>query len=83
MGLGGERPGGADEDTDGGFPHGGWTWPYWHDDIGALFGAAMQASDASDAVKSGRMCMTPSIRPVGVEGLDSRHAGAMVGAAAL
>jgi dihydrofolate reductase len=41
-----QAPGGADEDTDGGFAHGGWTHPYWHDDIGALFGAAMQESDA-------------------------------------
>ena len=32
-----QAPGGADEDTDGGFVHGGWTWPYWHDDIGKHF----------------------------------------------
>ncbi len=32
-----QAPGGADEDTDGGFAHGGWTMPYWHDDIGAHF----------------------------------------------
>jgi dihydrofolate reductase len=30
-----QAPGGKDEDTEGGFSHGGWTWPYWHDDIGA------------------------------------------------
>lgn len=30
-----QAPGGAEEDTDGGFAHGGWTGPYWHDDIGA------------------------------------------------
>ncbi len=30
-----QAPGGADEDTDGGFAHGGWTHPYWHDEIGA------------------------------------------------
>jgi len=41
-----QAPGGADEDTDGGFQHGGWTWPYWHDDIGAAFGALMQEVDA-------------------------------------
>jgi dihydrofolate reductase len=41
-----QAPGGADEDTEGGFAHGGWTHPYWHDEIGALFGAAMQESDA-------------------------------------
>jgi dihydrofolate reductase len=34
-----QAPGGKDEDTDGGFEHGGWTVPYWHDDIGkTLFG---------------------------------------------
>ena len=41
-----QAPGGADEDTEGGFKHGGWTWPYWHDDIGAAFGALMQHTDA-------------------------------------
>lgn len=30
-----QAPGGAEEDTEGGFTHGGWTGPYWHDDIGA------------------------------------------------
>ena len=41
-----QAPGGAQEDTDGGFAHGGWTWPYWHDEIGARFFAAMQQCDA-------------------------------------
>ena len=41
-----QAPGGADEDTDGGFRHGGWTWPYWHDDIGARFFEAMSNADA-------------------------------------
>ncbi len=41
-----QAPGGADEDTDGGFAHGAWTLPYWHDDIGAHFGEAMGESDA-------------------------------------
>jgi dihydrofolate reductase len=41
-----QAPGGKDEDTDGGFEHGGWTWPYWHDDIGASFAAAMKDCDA-------------------------------------
>src|SRR5882672_10934974 len=31
---------------DGGFTHGGWTRSYWHDDIGATFGALMQDVDA-------------------------------------
>ena len=41
-----QAPGGKDEDTDGGFKHGGWTIPYWHDDIGNNFGALMQDTDA-------------------------------------
>ena len=41
-----QAPGGKDEDTDGGFKHGGWTIPYWHDDIGKAFGALMQNVDA-------------------------------------
>ena len=40
-----QAPGGADEDTEGGFVHGGWTHPYWHDDIGAHFFQAMTESD--------------------------------------
>ncbi|HEX7360315.1 MAG TPA: dihydrofolate reductase family protein [Bryobacteraceae bacterium] len=41
-----QAPGGKDEDRDGGFEHGGWTMPYWHDDIGKTFGALMQDVDA-------------------------------------
>jgi dihydrofolate reductase len=41
-----QAPGGKDEDRDGGFKHGGWTLPYWHDDIGQAFGALMQNVDA-------------------------------------
>lgn len=41
-----QAPGGADEDTEGGFAHGGWTHPYWHDDIGLHFGQAMSECDA-------------------------------------
>ena len=41
-----QAPGGKDEDTDGGFKHGGWTVPYWHDDIGTSFVAMMQDVDA-------------------------------------
>ena len=40
-----QAPGGADEDTDGGFVHGGWTMPYWHDDIGAHFFQTMSQAD--------------------------------------
>ncbi len=41
-----QAPGGADEDTDGGFVHGGWTGPYWHDDIGAHFFETFSKADA-------------------------------------
>src|SRR5688572_2006350 len=41
-----QAPGGEDEDRDGGFAHGGWTRPYWHDGIGETFGAVMQHADA-------------------------------------
>lgn len=41
-----QAPGGADEDTEGGFVYGGWTQPYWHDDIGAHFFQAMSEADA-------------------------------------
>jgi len=41
-----QAPGGPDEDRDGGFEHGGWTLPYWHDDIGAGFLEMMEDCDA-------------------------------------
>ncbi len=41
-----QAPGGATEDTDGGFAHGGWTHPYWHDDIGAHFFETFSKADA-------------------------------------
>lgn len=41
-----QAPGGKDEDLDGGFQHGGWTIPYWHDDIGKTFFEFMKDCDA-------------------------------------
>jgi dihydrofolate reductase len=41
-----QAPGGKDEDRDGGFEHGGWTIPYWHDDIGRSFLNLIQDVDA-------------------------------------
>lgn len=41
-----QAPGGSNEDTDGGFEQGGWTWPYWHDDMGVAFMTAMENVDA-------------------------------------
>jgi hypothetical protein len=50
-----QAPGGADEDTDGGFPHGGWTQPYRHDEIGEHFSRTMSECDTFLlGVKSGR-----------------------------
>lgn len=41
-----QAPGGNDEDRDGGFEHGGWTHPYWHNDLGGSFLALMNNVDA-------------------------------------
>src|SRR3954468_14428537 len=41
-----QAPGGKDEDRDGGFEYGGWTLPYWHDDIGKHFAEMMKDTDA-------------------------------------
>jgi dihydrofolate reductase len=41
-----QAPGDKDEDRDGGFEHGGWTLPYWHDDIGKGFFALIKDADA-------------------------------------
>ncbi len=41
-----QAPGGIDEDTDGGFKHGAWTLPHWHDDIGTYFMETMKECDA-------------------------------------
>jgi dihydrofolate reductase len=40
-----QAPGSPTEDTEGGFAHGGWTLPYWHDDIGAHFGPIFADAD--------------------------------------
>lgn len=40
-----QAPGSPTEDTDGGFTHGGWTLPYWHDEIGAHFGPIFGEAD--------------------------------------
>jgi dihydrofolate reductase len=41
-----QAPGGKDEDKDHGFAHGGWTWPYWHDDMGKEILTTMKEVDA-------------------------------------
>jgi dihydrofolate reductase len=40
-----QAPGGAEEDTEGGFTHGGWTMPYWHDDMGATLFEEISKAD--------------------------------------
>lgn len=40
-----QAPGSPTEDTDGGFVHGGWTLPYWHDEIGAHFNQIFADAD--------------------------------------
>ena len=41
-----QAPGFKEEDRDGGFEQGGWTGPYWHDDIGKSFVALIEDVDA-------------------------------------
>lgn len=47
-----QAPGGADEDTDGGFRHGGWSMPYFDEEVmGPVFG---EVSAKTDAILQGR-----------------------------
>jgi dihydrofolate reductase len=41
-----QAPGDSAEDRDEGFLYGGWTLPYWHDEIGAHFGQAFAEADS-------------------------------------
>jgi dihydrofolate reductase len=42
-----QAPGGAEEDTDGGFAHGGWSMPYFDPEVmGALIGEGMASAEA-------------------------------------
>ena len=42
-----QAPGGAEEDTDGGFAHGGWSGPYFDPEVmGAAIGEGMNTADA-------------------------------------
>jgi dihydrofolate reductase len=41
-----QAPGASQEDTEGDFRHGGWTHPYWHNDIGMNFFNGFSQADA-------------------------------------
>ena len=41
-----QAPGDEKEDTEGGFEYGGWTRPYWHNNIGKHFFDAISQADA-------------------------------------
>ena len=40
-----QAPGGPDEDRDGGFEHGGWSFPYFSADMGDVIGSAFASAD--------------------------------------
>jgi dihydrofolate reductase len=46
-----QAPGGPDEDREGGFEHGGWSAPFWDDELGSR---AVAESTSSDALLLGR-----------------------------
>lgn len=41
-----QAPGGPEEDTDGGFEHGGWTVPHWDETMGEVMDAQFAEADA-------------------------------------
>jgi dihydrofolate reductase len=41
-----QAPGGPEEDTDGGFAHGGWTFPYFDEALGSAVDSWLQTVDA-------------------------------------
>src|SRR5258708_34646494 len=42
-----QAPGGPEEDTDGGFAHGGWSMPYFDPEVmGAVIGEGMASAEA-------------------------------------
>jgi dihydrofolate reductase len=41
-----QAPGGAEEDTDGGFAHGGWSHPFFDETVGGAFDATLTGANA-------------------------------------
>jgi dihydrofolate reductase len=41
-----QAPGGPDEDRDGGFEHGGWSFPYFSEDMGDVINDAFAKAEA-------------------------------------
>jgi dihydrofolate reductase len=41
-----QAPGGPDEDTDGGFAHGGWSHPFFDEVVGGAFDGALTGAEA-------------------------------------
>lgn len=62
-----QAPGGKDEDRDGGFEHGGWTLPYWHDDIGKIFARLLQGGDAVLLGRRTYVTHAEAFEPMGAE----------------
>lgn len=62
-----QAPGAPDEDRDGGFEHGGWTLPYWHDDIGKQFMAIMESCDAFLLGRKTYVTHAQAFEPMGAE----------------
>src|SRR5258707_15473044 len=56
-------PGGAEEDTEGGFIHGGWTWPIWHQEIVAHFFLALSHNEALPLGRKTTQIPRGAIRP--------------------
>jgi hypothetical protein len=49
-----QAPGGPEEDPSDGFEHGGWSVPFWDDEIGAFMGGTM--GKPFDLVLGSRLC---------------------------
>ena len=72
-----QAPGGADEDRDGGFEHGGWTSPHWHDDIGKALVAPAHLSAHARRGQAPRACrLSPRVHAHVRHAVPDRRRGA-------